>query len=79
MWTEPAGGVVIRIPYAELIVHASESAITQMMHDEIVKQLTDDPDLRLLVREMVKDAIAKMGLQEVVGLAVREHLQGNKP
>jgi chlorite dismutase len=69
----------VRIFHDRIITHASAEAILCMVREEIQAALTADADLRILVRECVKEAISKMNVQEVVGLAVREHLKTSKP
>lgn len=42
--------------------------------EEIRTALTTDPDLRILVRECIKEAIAQMNVQEVIAQAVKAAL-----
>ena len=75
---DPANNAtVIRIAHDKLITFASQSAVLEMVREEIQAALTHDQEFRILVREMVKEAIAKMNLQEVVAEAVKAHLKGN--
>ena len=71
-------GIHIKFYTDQVISHASESAIFELMHKEVKDALTNDADLRILVRECVRDAIAKLNIQEVVALAVSEELQAQR-
>jgi len=65
----------VRIFHDGIISRFSEDTLVTLFRDEIQKQLSDDPDLRLLIREMVGEAIRKMNLQEVVAAAVKASLR----
>lgn len=66
---------LIRIFHDGLIANVSTNAVLQMIAEEIQSALTNDQELRILVREMIKEAIAKMNLQEVVAEAVKAALK----
>ena len=62
---------VIRIFHDRLMHLVSHDAVMRMIGEEIQTALTSDPELRILVREMIKEAISRMNVQEVVAEAVK--------
>jgi len=68
----------ITIDRKRLIEAVEYHAVMQLVGDEVHKQITEDPDMRILVRELVTEAISKMNLQEVVGQAVARALDDMK-
>jgi hypothetical protein len=69
------GHFILRIHSDVIIGHASAAAVARALSEAVEQQLANDPDLRLLIREMVKDHISKMNLHEIVGEAVKKHLR----
>lgn len=63
-----SGQVVVG--FKELLNCVSRESMARMFVDEVARAIQDDADLRILVREMVKDATAKMNLEELVKQAV---------
>jgi hypothetical protein len=49
---------------------ASGRALAKQVHDEVIRALTSDPDFQILVREGVREAMAKLNIAEVVEAAV---------
>lgn len=68
------GKMVFVVELDHLLMMVSEHTMAEIARDEVQKQLTNDPELRILVREMVKEAISRMNLQEIVTAAVRDAL-----
>ena len=65
----------VRLYTDQMVNQASKEAIFQLMKEEIEQQLVTDPSLRILVREMIKESIAKLNLQQIVDQAVEAHLR----
>lgn len=68
----------IEIDTAQIFSLASGQAITELVVTEIHKQITEDADMRILVRQLVAESISKMNLAEVVTQAVALALRDQK-
>lgn len=73
-----SGHTLVRLSHDRLVSQVSDHAVYKIMVEEIQAALANDNDLRILIRELVKESIAKMNLQEVVGQAVKAHLATEK-
>jgi hypothetical protein len=69
--------LLIRIAYKELVNAVTKHAMHNMVADEIQKQLANDPDLRILVRECVAEAIRSMNMQEIITACLKKSMEGD--
>jgi hypothetical protein len=69
----------IAIRHSALLLKVSEHEIVTMFQEEVARQMREDEDLRILVREAVKSAIAGLSIGEIVALAVSEELKQKRP
>ncbi len=58
-----------------LLLQLSDARLIDLARELMENEIKTDADLRILVREMVKESIAKMNLQEVIDAAVKRSLK----
>lgn len=71
-------GVTVRIPYSKISMLATEETISRIVYHEVQKALVNDENFRILVREAVREAMAKLNVAEVVEAAVQQVLGAKK-
>jgi hypothetical protein len=69
---DPEGKHYIGIPFEQISMLVSERVICERVAEEVRKALIEDEEFRILVREGVREAMAKLNIAEVVALAVRD-------
>jgi hypothetical protein len=77
-WHTLDGYVHVAISQSKIIAAVSEHEVVQMFREEVARQLREDEELRILVREAVKSAIASLDVGEIVKQAVSEELKANR-
>lgn len=66
--------VHVEITASDVIDLASKAAVDKLVAEAVYKTICEDDDIRILLREYVRDAISKMNLQDVVTSAVSHAL-----
>ena len=75
---EADGKMYVTVVWDQILDHATAHAMAKIAYNAVVDTLTNDPDFRILVKEGVREAMAKLNVQEVVELAVKQVLGEQK-
>lgn len=66
------GNTYIGVPFERIALTVSERTTCEMVAEEVRRALEQDQDLRILIRESVREAIAKINFVEVVAAAAKK-------
>ena len=76
---DPAGrGYTLAIAMDRFVMAASDQAILEMVREEVAKQIKEDPEMRIPIREMVREAMGRINLSEVVQQEIQKAIAAAK-